>query len=638
MRHNNIRENRNLRVSLAPATIDVLQMLGQPTNRNNVPLGLDPRNGILILRVAIVTFSLFLFPCLVCAATFTAALDRDTITLGESATLSLTFSGTQSQNAPNLPAIPNLQLSYVGPSSQFSFINGQVSSTITHNFTVTPKQAGDFTIPAFQVTIGGEQLTSQPLTLKVLKPNAPSPQAINSGSQIAFFKLALPRKELYVGETIPAELDLYLHNRIRNIGQFQCPSFPCDGFNVGNMVFDQDHRRQAQVGNSVYTVIPILFPLRAVKVGQFTLGPINASFIVELPSANRQRDMFDPFGMFERTEQKQVTIASEPETLQSLSLPRENIPAGFNGAVGSYTMSVNAGPTNVAAGDPITVKVQLSGRGAIDALNLPEQSAWTNFKTYPPTTKVETTGQLGLQGTKSFEEIVVPQSPDIKALPPISFSFFDPERKSYQTLVQPAIPLVVRPGGAATIPTILANRSARQDTPAPAQDIVPNKQHLGTLAQAGPPLVMQPWFVALQSVPVLAFFSALVWRKRTDSLANNPRLRRQRRVAHVVRAGIAQLHEFAAQNKSNDFFATLFHLLQEQLGERLDVAASAITEAVIEDHLRPRHVPETILNALQELFQTCNLARYAPIKSSQELAALIPKLEELLQEIQELKL
>jgi hypothetical protein len=580
----------------------------------------------------------FVLPFIAEAATFTASLDRDTINLGESATLSLTFSGTQSQNAPNLPPIPNLQVNYVGPSSQVSFINGQVSSTITHNFMVTPKQAGDFTIPAFQVTIGSERLTSQPLTLKVLRPNAPTPQAINSGSQIAFFKLVLPRKELYVGETIPAELDLYLHNRVRNVGSFQCPSFPCDGFNVGNLVFDQEHRRQAQVGNSVYTVIPILFPLRAIKVGQYTLGPINASFVVELPSANRQRDMFDPFGMFERNEQKQLTIASDPETLQSLALARENVPAGFNGAVGSYTMSVSAGPTNVTAGDPITVKVQISGRGAVDALNLPEQTGWANFKTYPPTTKVETTDQLGLQGTKSFEEIVVPQSADIKELPAISFSFFDPERKGYQTLTQPAIALAVRPGGAATAPTILANRSERQEAPAPAQDIVPNKQHLGTLAQAGPPLVVQPWFVALQGVPVLAFFSALVWRKRTDSLANNPRLRRQRQVAHVVREGLGQLREFAAQNKSDEFFATLFHLLQEQLGERLDVPATAITEAVIEEHLSPRGVSDEVLEPLKEVFQTCNLARYAPIKSSQELAALIPKVEGLLREIQGLKL
>jgi hypothetical protein len=44
-----------------------------------------------------------------------------------------------------------------------------------------------------------------------------------------------------------------------------------------------------------------------------------------------------------------------------------------------------------------------------------------------------------------------------------------------------------------------------------------------------------------------------------------------------------------------------------------------------------------MLASLHELFQTCNLARYAPIKTSQELAAIIPQLEAILRELQALK-
>jgi hypothetical protein len=250
---------------------------------------------------------------------------------------------------------------------------------------------------------------------------------------------------------------------------------------------------------------------------------------------------------------------------------------------------------------------------------------------------LDTTDALGLQGTKTFEQLVVPQSPDIKALPPVSFSFFDPDQKSYRTLTQPAIPLVVRPGGSAPAPTVAATTRAAPDNPPPAQDIVHIKPRLGTLAQIAPPLVQQPWFLALQAVPLLAWLSALVWRHRTEMLANNPRLRRRRQVAQIMRQGLLELRQFASDKKSDDFFATLFRLLQEQLGERLDLPASAITEAVIEEHLRPRGAPEATLASLHELFQACNLARYAPIRTSQELAAVIPKLEAMLRELQGLK-
>jgi hypothetical protein len=299
-------------------------------------------------------------------------------------------------------------------------------------------------------------------------------------------------------------------------------------------------------------------------------------------------------------------------------------------------MNFSATPTNIGVGDPITVKVQITGRGTLDSLNLPEQPAWSAFKAYPPTQKLDTTDKFGLEGTKSFEQVLVPQNADIKELPALSFSYFDPDQKAYRTLSQAPIPLLIHPGGAAPTPVIAAGYGTKENTP-PVQDIVHIKQRLGTIAQASPPLIQQSWFLAMQGIPVLAWVTALVWRRRTDSLAGNPRLQRQRRVATIVQEGLAQLQTLAALRDSEQFFATLFRLLQEQLGERLDLPSSAITEAVIEEHLRPRNVPEPALKTLHELFQACNLARYAAIRSTEELAANIPKLKMAIQSLRELK-
>ena len=98
------------------------------------------------------------------------------------------------------------------------------------------------------------------------------------------------------------------------------------------------------------------------------------------------------------------------------------------------------------------------------------------------------------------------------------------------------------------------------------------------------------------------------------------------------------LQKFADSNQSDEFFATMSRLLQEQLGERLDLPSSAITEAVIEERLVPQGVPDQTLAALRDLFQTCNLARFAPVRTSQELAAFIPKVETVLRELQEVQL
>jgi hypothetical protein len=141
----------------------------------------------------------------------------------------------------------------------------------------------------------------------------------------------------------------------------------------------------------------------------------------------------------------------------------------------------------------------------------------------------------------------------------------------------------------------------------------------------------------MQSVPLVLWISLLVWRKRSEALANNPRLRRQREVAGRVRGALKELRADAAAQKSAEFFAVLFRILQEQLGERLDLPASAITEAVLDERLQKRGLGEDAMRQLHELFQTCNAARYAPTHSSLELSALIPKLESVLHALQQLK-
>ncbi len=564
------------------------------------------------------------------AATFTASLDRDTIALGETATLTLTFEGGSPKSIPQ-PEVPHLQINYTGHSEQFSSdFSGHNTSSVIHQFVLTPTQIGDYTIPALQAEAGGQMLTSQPLKLTVTSPNSPPPAAVNSGSEVAFMKLTLPEDKFYVGEVFTAQLQLFLREDVQNYGEWKLTGNPADGFVFGKSVPGNKYR--TQIGNRVYTVISESIACTVVKSGALTLGPVTGSVIVVLPSPNRGGDPFFQ-RFFNNGEQKQVTLATDALNVQSLPLPAEGAPQNFNGAVGDYTMTVTAGPTNVAVGDPITVRVQISGHGALDALALPDQPAWRDFKAYPPTSKVATSDQLGLQGTKTFEQIVTPQSTDVHELPAFSFSFFDPGAKAYRTLTQAPTQLAVHSEGTTPAPLMAATKSAGSQTPTP-QDILPIKEQFGSLAPAGPPLVTRPAFLAVQSLPVLAWLAAFVWRKRTDSLANNPRLRRQRRVAGLVQGGLNDLRRLAAENNSAEFFATLFRLLQEQLGERLDCPSSSITEAVIDERLVLLGTPEPVLAGLRELFQLCNQARYAPLRTSGELAAVIPQFEDAIRELQ----
>ena len=590
------------------------------------------------MRFTLKTLTALLLATLACgagfAASFTASLDRDAITLGESVTLSLSFEGAQPRTVPS-PQVSGLQITQAGTSQNMSIINGAMNSTVTVNFQVTARQVGEFTIPAMTADVNGQQLSTAPLKLVVTVASAPSVADVISGKEAAFLKLVIPKNKIYVGEPVVGQLELYLRDDVQSFGSFQLTGSPTDGFSCGKIIEQQGLRRRMQIANRGYTIIPLALPLTAVRSGPLTLGPFTASAVVVLPSENQGGDpVFRQF--FNQGEQKQVTLASQSVSMKSLPLSEQNRPVNFTGAVGSFTMSATAGPTTVTVGDPITVRVQISGRGVLDAVTLPAQDSWNNFKTYPPTTKLETSDQFGFQGTKTFEQIISPQNSDVHELPALTFSFFNPDDGQYHTLTQPAVPLVVKAAGTSPLPTLAVTKNSAPENQTP-QDILPIKENLGSLAAKTVPLVGQPAFLAVQSVPVLAFLAAFIWRKRTDSLANNPRLRRQRAVAQLVRDGLNDLKRLAVENKSDEFFALLFRLLQEQLGERLDCPASAITENVIEEHAVLRSAPKATQDVLRELFQHCNQARYAPVRGTSELNSVAAKFEKVVGELLEVK-
>jgi len=148
------------------------------------------------------------------------------ITLGESARLTVTSVGTGMEPV-TLPTVTGLELRVVGQSSRFEIVNGTALSTTSIIVRVTPQTAGIFTIP-------GLTPKSQPLLLRVNPDNgaggsaAPpgnsgspgAPPGVTGGSTVggihmaadgaAYLRFIVPEREVYVGESVPVEIELGL--------------------------------------------------------------------------------------------------------------------------------------------------------------------------------------------------------------------------------------------------------------------------------------------------------------------------------------------------------------------------------------------------------------------------------------------
>lgn len=564
------------------------------------------------------------------ATSFTVTLTPETVAVGDTASLQLVFEGNGQINVSQLPQVPGLVVSGPQQSRAYREENGVGTYSFTVTWSLRPVEAKTFEIPPFQARIGSEEYTSPPLQLKAVVAAEP---ALSGG--LAALRVVAPRDQLYVGETLVIELQLLLSQNVTDIADFKMPDFSGDGWLSGEPKRGSRDRSALYRGTAV-KVIPINIPLTPLTPGTLSIGPVTTSVTVQVPSQRRQRDVFDVFDMspFRRTEPRALQVAVPEQTIEVKPLPTNDVPASFSGAVGQFEMAVTAGPTNVIVGDPITLRVELKGSGNLGALSMPQPLVRGDFKTYEPEISLETTDGFGLIGVKRIEQIVIPQNPNITELPPIEFSYFEPEQEVYRTLTQPATPLRVLPAGSRPTP-VFADTAGSSANPAQRDDIVHIKQWLGARRVSASVSGLPAGYYAWNGLPLLAWVGVLVWRKRREIRLRDPRRQRETAVRRLVAAQLQDLEEYAASGNSEAFFSTVFRILQEQIGLILDRPASGITESVLDEHLASAGLAETTLHALRDLFQACDAARYAPVNDRQELTASIPKLRELLQELEE---
>ncbi len=539
---------------------------------------------------------------------FDATLDRDTISMGETATFSLVFKDCSPQGQPNLPAISGLEFDGGGSTHQFSFENGITSESTIYTFELRPTRTGNFTIPGLTADTDHGRLTSRPLRLRVVAGNVPQPTGV---PETAFVRIVPGTNTVYVGESIPVDLQCYCQD---NVGNIQLPQFQSESFIIGT-VPNKPGQSHVRVGNVMYNLFNFRVPVTATRTGALTLGPATWSLTVY----EGQRTFFGWTGGAH-----QGNFTSDAPQITALPIPTAGAPADFRGAIGDFTLAqCEAGPTAVGVGDPITLKIRIDGAGSFDTVTLPaSQPEWREFKTYPPTAKFDSSDPLQIRGSKYFEQVITPLNAQITQIPPFSFSFFDPDTGSFRTLTHPAIPLSVHPTAATPQPTIIASGAPSPDAQQQNQDIVHIKPLPGATGVIAPPLIRQPSYLALQAFAPLAWICAVLWRRQKDKLAANPRLRRRREVARLVREGMAELSAYAAANDVEKFYSTVLRLLQEQLGERLDLPAPAITEAVLQDC---KGLDASAVATARGLFHACEQYRYTPEHTAQELASLIPK-------------
>ena len=283
----------------------------------------------------------------------------------------------------------------------------------------------------------------------------------------------------------------------------------------------------------------------------------------------------------------------------------------------------------------MTIIISISGNGALDSVPMPPIDHWQGFKTYPSSVTTQQGDKTGLVGIRRFEQVVIPQSSDLKAIPPIEFSFFDTNAKKYRSIKHPAIAIQVKANpNAPTMPSQTLLRNGEEGFPQPKpKDIVPIKPFLGEVVALDNPWMMQSSAYGLQLIPLIFLGIALGVSQFRERSGKDIRGKRKRHVDSFIRKQVPLLDALAQKNDSDGFFELMFRLIQERLGQCMNLPAVSITESVIDDQRGQLDCSEEDIETLHRLFQACNQARYAPIRSTEQLVQYADECRQILMNI-----
>jgi len=498
-------------------------------------------------------------------------------------------------------------------------IHGATLASVTTVVRVTPQIIGTFAIPAATPK-------AQPLMLRVNPANFGSPTARLGGlgetsreglhmteGDSAFIKLIAESREVYVGESVPISIELGA--RAGAVASMNgLPTLSAGDLTLSRMS-QQPDRKETVIGGVPFLLLTWHGVLDPVKAGDFPLSvaiPLTIRVSTRPKGESQLEDQLgDPFmqRIYGTMVSKNVKAESPTLDLRVSPLPAEGRPAEFNGAVGTFKVTGEVSSSSAAEGDPLTLRMHVTGSGDFDRVDSAMLGHVEHWKTYPPTSSFKATDTLGFAGDKVFEQAVIASAPGSQVLPAVTFAYFDPAARQYAVVRTAPLSVTISPSAADRSP---ASQSSGAETASAAAStpLRPDHPASARAAHSLVPPYLQPRFLAIPSLLSLMFAGAWVaLGRRTDPSALAAL--RARQPSKAARRALAQMELAARAGKSERFFALARRMLQEALAERWGTSPENITQAEVNTRLDPGSDRDEICR----LFALADEASYAGLPS-----------------------
>jgi hypothetical protein len=531
------------------------------------------------------------------------------------------------------PVLPEMMLIDVigGPSrstrSFTSIVGGRTtrSDTVSYTYALVAKEPGQLSIPALTVVADGERYVSTPIGILAEKPDA--------GDMLAVEVFAAKRSP-YLGEPVDLTLRIWIKPyRDEQLagplsGETMWKLIDASRSNWGDF-YDAVRERSARRGRwpvlrgrtvlrpdrDGIEVPYVEFELQTTvwpqQAGDLELQPV--AIMMEYPTRLERVRSFFSGSELQIAESRTLVASAAMPVVEVRSPPQEGRPDFFAGAVGRFDIDVGAKPTEVAVGDPITLRVTIvdkSPRGT--PLDLLAPPPLAELQTVSRDFRVSSDPLAGLVDgrTKTFTQTIRARDEDVGAIPSIPFAFFDPEAEEYVVVGSNPIALTVVP----TV-TLAMGDVVGGETPVGIADTELTRVAGGLLANASGSArlltddrVRFGWVhAAAVLVPPMLFAFVAVGQRRSRRLRDDHGYARRR----VARRTAVRRLQSARRAAGSDQAEEVASAVACYVADRLGAAEGSLTRAEVVARLRDGGAADDLVRDVESLLVECEQSRFS---------------------------
>ena len=575
------------------------------------------------------------------------AISAEEIFIGETIDYQVEIRNSENPSAPDISLLQE-QFKVVSNGDQSRnqsttlIVNGRVSEETVFShvylYRLTPKVAGDLTIHSIKATIDGKELSSRPLTLRVLDAEV---------QDLVIAEIKADRQTIYPTQPFTISLKVLLRplpesdespllplRRQPPQIQMSWVDIP-DGLTTGGTAeWLQPLMSQNDAGFRINEISastglffggarPAVFSLPQVretrngldgqpinyfsheltrqftpeKTGRYEFGPalVKGTFVDEVIGREYQG-------------RKLVAIAAAVSVeVREVPTPR---PATFTGGIGEFLIAASANPVRLRVGDPLTLNLEFargSQAGSLELISAPDLSAILeiveNFEIIDkaPTGRVD--GEV-----KKFAYGLRPKRAGV-SLPALTLTNFDPTTEAFTEISTEPIALEVAEATSLSTDELVGaispsgNKEIRKSDSGIFQNITDpaELQNEDVRLTDWLPIVGTVWCLSLCSVA-----GVTVHRRRSNDSVGQ----RRSQARKVAQSRLATASQFEKDGQSGEALRRIRVALLGLVADTQNLVAEGLTAADVGRILQKAGVSDVDQRAVTQLLETLESAEY----------------------------